>query len=287
MSGFIIFAEDIGFIISMLLGFLLGYFIYKQARHSATIPKLQKIIQLAATLVFSLYLAALFYAVLFSFPVNLATNRQGTIEILSHINWIPFSYLNSPYAVIITWQSMQASFWREIIQNTLLTLPFGLGLAYFLRPTWKKALGLSFLVGFGTETAQLVLSLLLGYTIRIIDTTDIILNTLGALFGFLIFRIIGHQVSKPQNGPIFIFLIGILITGLLTFPAYGLSWDEPLFYNYAETIPSAYQGWDRLDESVYGASPADHKYYGPAYLLFGRPLKIGIQIGRASCRERV
>ncbi|HAE60401.1 MAG TPA: hypothetical protein DCG54_13075 [Anaerolineae bacterium] len=77
--------------------------------------------------------------------------------------------------------------------------------------------------------------------------------------------------------PILLLLAAILFAGLLTFPAYGLSWDEPLFYDYAETIPSAYQGWDRLDESVYGASPADHKYYGPAYLLFGRPLKIGIQ----------
>lgn len=277
MSGFIIFAEDIGFIISMLLGFLLGYFIYKQARHSVATLKLQKNIQLAAALVFSLYLATLFYAVLFSFPIILQTNRQGTIEILSHINWIPFNYLNSPYTDIITRQSMQANFWREIIQNTLLTFPLGLGLAYFLRPTWKKALCLSLLAGFGAETAQLLLSLLLGYTIRIIDITDVILNTLGALFGFLIFRIIGHQISKTQNRPIFIVLIIILIVGLFTFRDYGLSWDEPLFYDYAETIPAAYRGWDRLDESVYGSSAEDHKYYGPAYLLLGRPLKIGIQ----------
>ena len=73
--------------------------------------------------------------------------------------------------------------------------------------------------------------------------------------------------------PILLLLAAVLFAGLLTFPAYGLSWDEPLFYDYAETIPTAYQGWDRLDESVYGASAEDHKYYGPAYLLLGRPLK--------------
>lgn len=73
--------------------------------------------------------------------------------------------------------------------------------------------------------------------------------------------------------PILLLLAILLLAGVFSAPAYGLSWDEPLFYDYAETIPSAYQGWDRLDESVYGASPADHKYYGPAYLLFGRPLK--------------
>lgn len=77
--------------------------------------------------------------------------------------------------------------------------------------------------------------------------------------------------------PILLLLAGLLLAGLLTFHAYGLSWDEPLFYDYAESIPGAYQGWDRLDESVYGRSPSDHKYYGPAYLLLGKPLKDGIQ----------
>jgi 4-amino-4-deoxy-L-arabinose transferase-like glycosyltransferase len=77
--------------------------------------------------------------------------------------------------------------------------------------------------------------------------------------------------------PILLLLAVLLLAGILSAPAYGLSWDEPLFYDYAESIPRAYQGWDRLDESVYSRSPADHKYYGPAYLLLGRPIKIGIQ----------
>lgn len=77
--------------------------------------------------------------------------------------------------------------------------------------------------------------------------------------------------------PILLLLAALFLTGLFSFRAYGLSWDEPLFYNYAESIPRAYQGWDRIDESVYGRSPVDHKYYGPAYLLLGRPLKLGIQ----------
>ncbi|PKN90696.1 MAG: hypothetical protein CVU44_22545 [Chloroflexi bacterium HGW-Chloroflexi-6] len=73
--------------------------------------------------------------------------------------------------------------------------------------------------------------------------------------------------------PVLLLLALLLLAGIFSASAYGLSWDEPLFYDYAETIPSAYQGWDKLDESVYGASAEDHKYYGPAYLLLGRPLK--------------
>jgi hypothetical protein len=77
--------------------------------------------------------------------------------------------------------------------------------------------------------------------------------------------------------PILLLLAALLLAGLFTFGDYGLSWDEPLFYDYAESIQGAYQGWDKLDESVYGRSPADHKFYGPAYLLIGRPLKLTLQ----------
>lgn len=81
-----------------------------------------------------------------------------------------------------------------------------------------------------------------------------------------------------QRLPILLLLAGLLLAGLLTFTDYGLSWDEPLFYDYAESIPGAYQGWNRLDENVYGPSAEDHKYYGPAYLLLGQGPKTAIQI---------
>lgn len=55
----------------------------------------------------------------------------------------------------------------------------------------------------------------------------------------------------------------------------GLTWDEPLFYDYAETIGSAYSIESRLTgsldlERAYG--PPDHARYGPAYLLLARPM---------------
>jgi len=71
--------------------------------------------------------------------------------------------------------------------------------------------------------------------------------------------------------PIFLLLIINLVIGLLTFQDYGLSWDEPLFYQYADAIPYAYSIPARLSgdfdiEQAYGPS-GDHKMYGPAYLL--------------------
>lgn len=73
-----------------------------------------------------------------------------------------------------------------------------------------------------------------------------------------------------------LFLI-LLAFGLLTFRDYGYSWDEPLYYGYAEALPYAYTpaNWFRPDfdlEKAYGPSPGDHKTRGPAYLLLAQPL---------------
>ncbi len=79
----------------------------------------------------------------------------------------------------------------------------------------------------------------------------------------------------PIRSPLLLLLTINLVAGLLTFRNYGLSWDEPLFYDYADSIWKAYTpqafspGFDF--ESVYGRSPDDHKIYGPAYLLLARP----------------
>ena len=76
--------------------------------------------------------------------------------------------------------------------------------------------------------------------------------------------------------PIILILIANLIIGLFTFQDYGLSWDEPLFYQYAEAVPYAYSISARMSgdfdiEKAYGPSAEDHKIYGPIYLLLAKP----------------
>jgi hypothetical protein len=73
-----------------------------------------------------------------------------------------------------------------------------------------------------------------------------------------------------------IILLGAcLIVGVFIFLDYGLSRDEPLFYAYADAIGYAYSIPEHLSgefdiEQAYGPSAADHKIYGPAFLLFAR-----------------
>ena len=45
------------------------------------------------------------------------------------------------------------------------------------------------------ELSQFIISLFLGYTYKITDIDDLILNTIGALLGFFIYKLNGHILS--------------------------------------------------------------------------------------------
>jgi len=84
-------------------------------------------------------------------------------------------------------------------------------------------------------------------------------------------------VQKFRQHPILILLIINLLVGIFTFRDYGLSWDEPLFYDYANALGYAYspQEWFSGNfnlENAYGASGTDHANRGPAYIILARPL---------------
>ncbi len=74
--------------------------------------------------------------------------------------------------------------------------------------------------------------------------------------------------------PLLLILFTALVIGLATFRDYGLSWDEPLYYEYGRASQSAYSISARLNgtfdiENSFGSSASDHVTRGPAYLLIG------------------
>ena len=81
--------------------------------------------------------------------------------------------------------------------------------------------------------------------------------------------------SKNKHTPIFIALLISFVIAIFTFQAYGMTWDEYLYYQYGEAIGYAYSIPARLSGDfditrAYGPSVGDHKIYGPAYLLITR-----------------
>jgi hypothetical protein len=80
--------------------------------------------------------------------------------------------------------------------------------------------------------------------------------------------------NKFRELPLYLLLITCLTIGIFTFKDFGLSWDEPLYYDYGKASQYAYSISARIDgtfdlEKSYGKSASDHVTRGPAYLLIG------------------
>ena len=81
--------------------------------------------------------------------------------------------------------------------------------------------------------------------------------------------------KKIFQNPILILIAINILVALFIFHDYGLSWDEPYFYKYADALGYAYSPREWLSgqfdlENSYGPSGTDHKTRGPAYLLLAR-----------------
>ena len=88
--------------------------------------------------------------------------------------------------------------------NFLLTIPFGIGLGYLKKPRFMKACLWAFLVGLSLDGIQLVVKLATGTFYHAVDINDVILNTLGVLFGYFLYWICSKLMAKrgKKSNPI-------------------------------------------------------------------------------------
>ncbi len=133
---------------------------------------------------FYFYLLALIGLTLFPIPIlDGLESRQTTAHILSRINLIPFNFgkLFELHPNVVR---------HELAGNILLTIPFGLLLPFLVRVTGRAALWLALAVGLGIETAQLLVSLAIGAVYRAVDINDVLLNAVGVLLGYGLYKVI-------------------------------------------------------------------------------------------------
>ena len=119
-----------------------------------------------------------------------------------------------PFREIFRYEIGSRLFIKNIIGNILLFLPYGYFTADYLNS--KKILPVCFLTMLVTLTIELV-QLNIG---RTFDIDDVILNTLGGMCGYLLYRLIERIKDKLPNifkteGFINFFVILILIIGIL------------------------------------------------------------------------
>ena len=116
------------------------------------------------------------------FPIEIVPERVPVMSphFASSINLIPFYFGR--------FASLEGTL-PGVVLNIILTMPFGFGINFltFIKP--RNFLWLSVLVGLAIETAQLIISLCLGYAYRVIDINDVICNAVGVLIGYGLFRL--------------------------------------------------------------------------------------------------
>lgn len=115
-------------------------------------------------LLFILYILCLFHAVTYQ-----------------DVSWASANLI--PFKEILRYDFGSNLFYRNIFGNLLLFLPYGLYITYYL--DLKKPLsvmGYTFIISLSIELIQSIIG-------RVFDVDDIILNVLGALLGYFIYRL--------------------------------------------------------------------------------------------------
>lgn len=130
--------------------------------------------------IFFIYLIGVLKYTIFPIPLDPFMREVMSKEktFLNGINLIPFHFKSINYLLH-----------KQVILNIILSIPFGFGISYITKISKKKLVKFSILFGVIIEAIQLLISLLLGYTYRYIDINDVILNFIGVIIGYFIFKL--------------------------------------------------------------------------------------------------
>ncbi|MCY8850730.1 VanZ family protein [Bacillus inaquosorum] len=148
----------------------------------------------------TLYIYFLFVLRLTLFPILIQKEAMESGRILFKgdplINLIPFNTLKEVFT-----QYGTPSFESTLFQacgNFIMLMPLGflLPLTFSKKFNWKSILCISFLFSFSIELIQFIQNSIYGFPNRFSDIDDIISNTIGALIGYVIYKILEPLINK-------------------------------------------------------------------------------------------
>ena len=147
---------------------------------------------------FIIYIIGLFYVVTFQ-----------------DVSWSTSNFI--PFKEILRYEIFSDLFFRNVIGNMIMFIPYGFFISYFLKIDKKRIVFiLSLITSLTIEITQLIIG-------RVFDVDDILLNLLGGFCGYLIYRILSkikNKLPKFLNNDIIFNIITILIVGLISFYIY-------------------------------------------------------------------
>lgn len=188
---------SIAFLTFILLGFFLiiPWLVYNYRKYGH--------LSLWASIVaysFVFYMLSALFLVLLPLPDTRNTCALQSPDTV-HYTLVPFNFIRDTiHSSSVVWSQpstyvslLTQSAFLQAVFNFLLLLPLGVYLRYFFQHKrhWKKAFGLGFALSLFFETTQITgIYGIYNCPYRIFDVDDLILNSTGALFGFLIAPVI-------------------------------------------------------------------------------------------------
>jgi glycopeptide antibiotics resistance protein len=143
---------------------------------------------------FWLYGMLILSQALFPIPVvemDAASARREIGEVFGRINWSPFQYV---------YHALGRAIFKEILLNFLITVPAGLVLPYLFKLRERGILITLAACGLGIELMQLALSVLVKLSYRVVDISDVILNSAGFLMGYVLFLLFSYLFRRFKPG---------------------------------------------------------------------------------------
>lgn len=98
-----------------------------------------------------------------------------------------------PFREIFRYSIFSKSFFKNVIGNMLLFMPFGILTTYYIKnDKWWVSLVLLLLASFTIELTQLAIG-------RVFDIDDILLNVIGGMIGFYLFKLGKYILDRLPN----------------------------------------------------------------------------------------
>jgi glycopeptide antibiotics resistance protein len=177
------------------LGLLILILLLARARRRTMLYRL-------ALALFGMYLLAVIDKI--AFPIHLPERWpayptwEAFFFTLTHmVNLIPGNYGNMFSDLAAGLISPNVIFW-EIAGNILLTVPFGLGISLFYPVRGRRILWLALAAGLALEGLQLLIMVVIGPNVHAVDINDVLLNALGVLIGYGLYRAAAWGVRQAM-----------------------------------------------------------------------------------------
>ena len=142
---------------------------------------------------FIIYIMSLFYVVTFQ-----------------DASWSTSNFI--PFKEVFRYQIFSERFFRNVVGNLIMFMPYGFFVSYFLRLDKKKTIFImSLLVSVTIEITQLIIG-------RVFDVDDIMLNVCGGILGYFVYRFIHHFKNKLPNimkNDIFYNIVTTILIGII------------------------------------------------------------------------